>query len=82
MSCHANPATIFKPILFAMIQRQCCSGNVSLILSIRTFEDIPKLPIGVVSGFRFFLQFNLSLSSRNFALVGGEHIGSPTENEI
>jgi hypothetical protein len=37
--------------------------------------------MGVVSGFRFFLQNNLSLSSRNFALVNGEHIGSPTEDE-
>jgi hypothetical protein len=82
MSFPRKPDNIITPILFAMIQRQCCSGNVSLILNIRTFEDILTFPMGVVSGFRFFLQNNLSLSSRNFALVNGEHIGSRTENEL
>jgi hypothetical protein len=53
---------------------------MSLILSIRTFEEIPTFLMGVVSGFHFFLQNNLSLSSRNFALVNGEQIGSCTEN--
>jgi hypothetical protein len=38
--------------------------------------------MGVVSGFRFFLQNNLFLSPRNFALVNGGQIGSRTENEI
>jgi hypothetical protein len=38
--------------------------------------------MGVVSGFRFFLQNNLRLWSLNFALVNGEHIGSRTENEL
>jgi hypothetical protein len=38
--------------------------------------------MGVVSGFRFFLQNNLSFLTLNFALVNGEHIGSRTENEL
>jgi hypothetical protein len=37
--------------------------------------------MGVVSGFRFFLQNNLPLLHRNFALVNGGHIDSRTENE-
>jgi len=38
--------------------------------------------MGVVSGFRFFLQNNLRLWFRNFALVNSGHIGSRLENEI
>jgi hypothetical protein len=80
MSFPRKPGNMIEPILFAMIRRQCCSRKVSLIPSIRTFEDIPTFPVGVVSGFRCFLQNNLSLSSRNFALVSGGHIGSRTGN--
>jgi hypothetical protein len=45
-------------------------------------KDIPTFPMGVVSGFRFFLHNNLSLSSRNFALANGGHISSRTKNEL
>jgi hypothetical protein len=82
MSFPRKPGNMITPIWFATIQRQCCSGNVSLIPSIRTFEDIPTFPMGVVSGFRFFLQNNLRLRSRNPALLDGEQICSCTENEL
>jgi hypothetical protein len=38
--------------------------------------------MGVVSGFRFFLQNNLPLSPRNLVLLDGEYIGSRIENEL
>ena len=46
------------------------------------FEYVATFPMGVVSGLLFFLQHYLPLSSRNLALVHGEHFGSRTEIEL
>jgi hypothetical protein len=63
------------------------NGAVTNQLGLRFQPRSPKTfsnHILLISGFLAFQQFlqnNLSLSSRNFALVNGEHIGSRTENE-
>jgi hypothetical protein len=56
-----KPGRMNAPIGFAVIPLPGLLGDVSLILSIRTFKDIPTFPMGVVSGFRFYLQNNLPL---------------------